>query len=59
MSSNEFTDLGWLDLDECIQKEAHGCDENSVCTNTAGSFTCDKCKDGFSRDKTKCSREYW
>jgi hypothetical protein len=47
-----------LDLDECIQKEAHGCDENSVCTNTAGSFTCDKCKDGFSRDETKCSREY-
>ena len=44
------------DLDECIQKEAYGCDENSVCTNTVGSFTCNKCKKGFSRDENKCSR---
>ena len=47
-----------LDLDECIQKEAYGCDESSVCTNTLGSFTCNECKAGYSRDENKCSREY-
>ncbi|XP_028410522.1 C-type mannose receptor 2-like [Dendronephthya gigantea] len=46
------------DLDECIHKEASGCDENSVCSNTAGSFTCSECKNGYSRDGNSCSRKY-
>ena len=40
------------DIDECIE-ETDNCDDNAVCTNTDGSFTC-LCKPGFSGDGVQC-----
>ena len=36
-------------------KKRERCDENSVCTNTAGSFTC-LCNEGFYGTGTFCTR---
>ena len=41
------------DLDECIAG-LHDCDDNAVCTNTLGSFTC-TCKPNFEGDGVICS----
>jgi hypothetical protein len=41
------------DENECVKKK-HNCDENAVCTNNVGSFTC-ACKNGFTGDGTSCT----
>ncbi|XP_067824685.1 thrombospondin-4-like isoform X1 [Heptranchias perlo] len=40
------------DIDECANGYNGGCDPNSVCTNTPGSFQCGSCKPGYVRDQT-------
>ena len=40
------------DIDECIE-ETDNCDDNGICTNTEGSFTC-LCDPGFSGDGVQC-----
>ena len=40
------------DIDECTE-ETDNCDDNGICTNTEGSFTC-LCDPGFSGDGVQC-----
>ena len=44
--------LNHTDIDECIE-ETDDCDDNAICTNTDGSFTC-LCDPGFSGDGVQC-----
>ncbi|XP_075992325.1 multiple EGF like domains 8 [Anticarsia gemmatalis] len=54
------SDAGWAyaqcpDVDEC-GLNLHDCNENAICNNTHGSYTC-KCKQGYNGDgKTSCTR---
>lgn len=54
------TDAGWAyaqcpDVDEC-GLNLHDCNENAICNNTHGSYTC-KCKQGYIGDgKKSCMR---
>ena len=41
-----------LDIDECVEQSP--CDDNAVCTNTPGSFTC-VCNGGFSGNGLTCT----
>ena len=40
------------DIDECTE-ETDNCDDNAICTNTDGSFTCE-CESGFSGNGVQC-----
>ncbi len=40
------------DIDEC---EATPCENNGICTNSVGSYTCD-CADGFDGDNCENSK---
>ena len=40
------------DIDECTE-ESDNCDDNAICTNTDGSFTCE-CESGFSGNGVQC-----
>lgn len=44
--------LMYPDIDECTSN-VHNCDENAVCNNTGGSFTC-ACRNGFNGNGTSC-----
>ena len=41
------------DIDECIEG-TDDCDDNAVCTNTEGSFTCE-CESGYTGNGRICS----
>ena len=43
------------DIDEC--EGPSPCDDNAVCSNTPGSFTC-ACNEGYSGDGMTCAGEY-
>ncbi len=43
-----------VDIDECINN-TDNCDENAICSNTQGAFTC-SCKEGYYGDGINCSR---
>ena len=47
----------FLDVDEC-KTNSNNRDENALCTNIAGSYTC-RCKDGFKdlKDGRQCLKE--
>ena len=45
-----------LDIDECVEQTP--CDENAVCTNIPGSFTC-VCSDGYRGDGMNCAGQYF
>ena len=40
------------DIDECAA-DTNPCDENAICTNNNGSYSC-TCKQGFTGDNTTC-----
>ena len=42
-----------LDVDECDLR-TDNCDNNALCTNTPGGFTCD-CQSGFVGDGVDCN----
>lgn len=44
------------DVDECTTGD-NNCDENAVCTDSDGSFTC-ACKKGWKGDGTACTSKY-
>jgi len=52
--SNIWNDLIWLnvDINECSTNNG-GCDENAICSNTIGSFSCN-CKPEYSGDGFTC-----
>ena len=41
------------DIDECAS-DSDLCDENTVCTNTAGSYSCN-CSEGYERKDQQCT----
>ena len=41
------------DVNEC-EEEINGCEENSLCINTDGSYEC-KCKDGYRGNGGMCA----
>jgi hypothetical protein len=41
-----------IDIDEC-SLNTNNCDNNAICINTNGSFTCD-CKNGYIGDGKSC-----
>ena len=43
------------DTDEC-KKDLHDCDENAICTNFDGGFSC-ACAPGFSGDGKTCVKD--
>jgi len=44
------------DVDEC-ENEENACDDNALCSNTAGSYVC-RCIRGFSGDGRTCVGNY-
>ena len=42
-----------VDIDECISK-THNCDDDAVCTNNKGSFTCE-CETGYRGNGLNCT----
>ena len=42
------------DINECSNTEDNNCDENAICTNTNGSFTC-QCETGYTGNGTTCN----
>ncbi|XP_078054614.1 thrombospondin-4-like isoform X2 [Mustelus asterias] len=46
------------DINECADGNNGGCDPNSDCINTPGSFRCGSCKHGYIRDQSmRCQKE--
>ncbi|PFX23215.1 Neurogenic locus Notch protein [Stylophora pistillata] len=41
------------DVDECATGK-HGCEGNTICNNTVGSYTC-RCKEGYEENETNCT----
>ena len=58
--NNVSIHLDWVlflhsDVDECMMNVGnHACDENAICTNTDGSYTC-KCHIGYAGDGYNCT----
>lgn len=42
------------DIDECASPELNECGENSICTNTEGSYVC-RCVRGYTGDGKSCT----
>ena len=49
--SLKFADLS-ADINECLEGK-HGCQDNSDCVNTEGSYNCE-CREGFFKDGANC-----
>ena len=46
-----------VDTDDCKLPESNNCDENALCTNTAGSYVC-QCNEGYTGNGTFCQGNY-
>ena len=46
----------FIDIDECLSGK-HGCEGNTTCNNTIGSYCC-RCKKGYQGNKTNCTGKY-
>ena len=46
----------FTDINEC-DPNSDSCDNNAVCDNTVGSFTCE-CNDGYAGDGTTCTGNF-
>ena len=46
----------FIDIDECLSGR-HGCEGNTTCNNTIGSYCC-RCKKGYQTNKTNCTGKY-
>ena len=47
-----------LDVDECVTATGNNCDDNAVCENTIGSYTC-TCNTGFDGDGVVCTGNFY
>lgn len=45
------------DANECILNTTNNCSNNSICTNTLGSFSC-ACKTGYTGSGVQCTGSY-
>lgn len=46
-----------IDIDECASLEINVCDDNALCMNTIGSYSC-SCKDGYEKRGGICQGKY-
>ena len=46
----------FIDIDECLSG-IHGCEGNTTCNNTIGSYCC-RCKKGYQGNNTNCTGKY-
>ena len=47
----------FADINECTDN-GHNCDDNAVCNNTVGSFTC-SCNAGYSGNGVTCTGTFF
>ena len=49
-----FSNIDYVDINECLNDDDNNCSANATCTNTDGSYNC-SCDEGYEGDGFNCS----